>query len=135
MSSYAIDDGLWRVRAKRAPTLNVAKILRLISLLLPVWVFLIFLVPVLAEIIWPEAGLITRVFDGNTVANENARARHILWDESSYFKIKEQRITFIFPKRVLTQAEEVAVTGWAHRNGFPVFASDWVANGPLAVDP
>jgi hypothetical protein len=89
-----------------------------------------------SQVASPESGLLTRLIDGNAIADEDAVARNAFDGGKSVIVVAgSHKYQFIFPGHTLTYEQEVAVSHWAHRHQYPVFASMDAADGPLAVDP
>jgi hypothetical protein len=91
-------------------------------------------VPVLSEWIFPEAGLITRLAEGNQIANENSLARRILLGDDRHsiaFTLAGIVYHLVSPGHSLSVAEQKALFHYAARHHYP----RWTADGPFAVDP
>jgi hypothetical protein len=91
-------------------------------------------VPFLSEWIFPEAGIITRLAEGNRIANENRLARRILLGDDRQvlaFTVAGTVYHVVSPGHTLTAAEQKALFHYAARHHDP----RWTADGPFAVDP
>jgi hypothetical protein len=102
------------------------------GILIAMGILLLGTLGIASEEIVPDAGLITRITYGNTVADRNFLARTILADS--------QRLTFTVagihyevdtPSRPLTPNDQQALLGYAEWKGLPRYSAD----GPLAIDP
>jgi hypothetical protein len=90
------------------------------------------LIAFMSEAVFPDAGLITRLVDGNAVANRNFVGRQILLDgQNLKFTVAGHRYEVVAPSRPLTTNEQDALLGYAAWKGFPAYSAD----GPLTIDP
>jgi hypothetical protein len=91
-------------------------------------------VPFLSEWIFPKAGIITRLAEGNQIANENRLARRILLGDDRQvlaFTVARTVYHVVSPGHTLSAAERKALFHYAARHHYP----RWTADGPFAVDP
>jgi hypothetical protein len=85
-----------------------------------------------SDLVFPDAGLITRLTEGNAVANRNYVGRQILLDgQKIKFTVAGHRYEVVAPSRSLTADEQQALLGYAAWVGFPAYPAD----GPLTIDP
>jgi hypothetical protein len=81
-----------------------------------------------SEWIFPEAGLVTGLTEGNQIANENCLARRILLGgdcRSVAFTVAGTVYDVVSPGHSLRAAEQKALLHYPR----------WTADGPFAVDP
>ena len=87
-----------------------------------------------SEVVWPEAGVLTRIIKGNAVADENLIARSIMLDGRTHrlqFEVAGRKYTVVTPGRALIDGERTAWLRYAQRHLHPLY----VADGAFAVDP
>jgi hypothetical protein len=81
-----------------------------------------------SEWVFPEADLVTRLTEGNQIANENCLARRILLGgdcRSVAFTVAGTVYDVVSPGHSLRAAEQKALFDYPR----------WTADGPFAVDP
>lgn len=115
------------------PIMRTPSLLPFFSSLLILFIFLVF-IGAMSEAIWPESGLMTRLFYGNAQANDNVLARSVMGQPEYILKFRVAGRDYLVMapvNRRYTAEVQRAVRSWAAWKSYPVYAVD----GPLAVDP
>jgi hypothetical protein len=85
-----------------------------------------------SEIIWPKAGIITRIIYGNAIANENLIVARLASDAHRLnFTVAGHYYQVVTPRGTPTPEQQAAWFNYNIRHGFPLYSTD----GPFAVDP
>lgn len=134
--SDAVSDFRYRPEIRlRLPTIRLrvksGKVI-IWSLAVIFWSVAIVMVLSATELMFPDAGLWTRIINGNDIANQNYTAHSIMENSKVLlFTVAGKTYRVEAPNHLLNPYEHAALFAFAGRKGYPIYALD----GVDVIDP